>query len=352
MDIKRLASDASVPSLCEAAQGKFRIGAAINSWHLNPDSPEYAVIRRQFNVFTLENQSKPEPIHPEEDRWVFEPVDRFAAFGEETGALLRGHTLVWHSQCPAWFFRDGENEASPELLLRRMKGHITTVVSRYRGKIRTWDVVNEVLRDEGGMRQSDWYKITGKDYIKEAFRTAHEADPDARLIINDYNLESSDAKADTMAELVRGLLAENIPVHGIGLQMHLGPDTDMDRLKANVRKLASIRDIAPDFRLEVTELDLSCYRWNDTAEDIVWDDETTARFTERYAELFRFYLELADEGILDTVVFWGLHDGVSWLNGFPRRHKNYPLLIGRGLEPKPEFYEVIRILEESTKNFK
>ena len=258
---------------------------------------------------------------------------------------LRGHTLVWHGQVPDWFFRDGAKEAAAELLLDRMNHHIRTMVTRYRGRIHTLDVVNEVLRDGGGMRESLWYKISGKEYIKEAFRTAHEADPDARLIINDYNLESSDEKADTMNDLVRELLAEGVPVHGIGLQMHLGLDTDMERLKKNVRKLAAIREIAPDFMLEVTELDMSCYRWGDTAEDIEWTDELTDRFTEKYTELFRFYLELAEEGVLDTVIFWGLHDGVSWLNGFPRKHKNYPLLIGREFVLKPAFFEVIGLVK-------
>lgn len=346
MDRIITAADSSAPSLCGAYEGRLKIGAAINTWHLEKDSKAYEVIRRHFNVFTLENQSKPEPVHPEENRWVFAPVDRFASFGEECGVTLRGHTLVWHSQCPGWFFRDGDADASADLLLARMKEHITTMVSRYRGRIHTWDVVNEVLRDEGGLRESAWYRISGKEYIREAFRTAHEADPDARLIINDYNLESSDAKADTMAELIREMIADGIPVHGIGLQMHLGLDTDMERLKRNVRKLASIREIAPDFKLEVTELDMSCYRWGDEAEDIQWDEEKTVRFTDKYTELFRFYLELAEEGVLDTVVFWGLHDGVSWLNGFPRKHKNYPLLIGRDFELKPAFFAVAALAEQ------
>lgn len=345
MNRPKFAYDPQTPSLCEAFAGKLKIGAAINSWHLNRESTEYAVIAKHFNVFTLENQSKPEPVHPEEDRWVFDPVDRFVGFGEENGVTLRGHTLVWHSQVPGWFFRDGEGDASSELLLNRMRDHIRTMVTRYRGKIHTWDVVNEVLRDEGGLRESAWYRISGKEYIKEAFRTAHEADPDARLIINDYNLESSDAKADTMEQLVRKMLEKGVPVHGIGLQMHLGLDTDMERLKKNVAKLASLRKIAPDFKLEVTELDMSCYRWGDDAEDINWTEEMTARFTAKYTELFRYYLELAEEGVLDTVVFWGLHDGVSWLNGFPKKHKNYPLLIGRDFETKPAFYDVIELVK-------
>lgn len=344
-----LLNTADSPSLAEAFSGKFRVGAAVNTWNLRPDTPEYALIRRQFNVFTLENESKPESLQPEEGVFRFDRFDRFAAFGAETGAALRGHTLVWHGQCPDWFFTapgstDGE-PASRDLLLERMNTHIRTVVSRYRGKIRTWDVVNEVIRDEGGMRESKWYRIAGTDYIKEAFRTAHEADPHARLIINDYNLESSPAKAETMYRFVKEMLLEGVPVHGIGLQMHLGPDTDMALLRKNTLLLASLREFAPDFRLEMTELDLSCYRWGDTTEDIEQTPEFEAWFAGMYKELFSFYLELADAGILDTVVFWGLHDGASWLNGFPRRHKNYPLLIDRSFHAKPAYFEVLSLAE-------
>ena len=341
MNRAEFAYDPTAPSLCDAFAGKLKIGAAVNTWNLQEDSDAYRVIRRHFNVFTLENQSKPEPTHPEENRWVFDPVDRFAQFGEEAGVTLRGHTLVWHQQVPEWFFRDGEKTASAELLLNRMREHITTLVTRYRGRIHTWDVVNEVIRDEGGLRESPWFKIAGKSYIAEAFRCAHEADPDARLIINDYYLESLDTKADAMESFVREMIADGVPVHGIGLQMHLDLDTDIEHLKKNVRKLASIRNIAPDFKLEVTELDMSCYRRDDDAEDILWDDEKTAKFSAKYTELFRFYLELAEEGVLDTVVFWGLHDGVSWLNNVLRKHKNYPLLIGREFALKPAFWDVL-----------
>ena len=144
-----------------------------------------------------------------------------------------------------------------------------------------------------------------------------------------------------MESFVREMIADGVPVHGIGLQMHLDLDTDIEHLKKNVRKLASIRNIAPDFKLEVTELDMSCYRRDDDAEDILWDDEKTAKFSAKYTELFRFYLELAEEGVLDTVVFWGLHDGVSWLNNVLRKHKNYPLLIGREFALKPAFWDVL-----------
>ena len=332
----------AAPSLKEIFAGKLRIGAAVNTWNLAGDSPERKTILKQFNVLTLENESKPGPVQPEEGRFVFGPLDRFAAFGEENGIRLRGHTLVWHSQVPAWFFEDADREK----LLARMRTHISTVISRFRGRIAVWDVVNEVLKDGGGLRESLWYKIAGEDYIAEAFRAAREADPDARLIINDYNLESVDAKAETMASLVDRLRRADVPVDGIGLQMHLGPDTDLGRLKANVRKLTALRSAWPDLKLEVTELDVSAYRFGDPAEDIDWTEEREKALGERYAALFRFYLELAEEGALDSVVFWGLHDGVSWLNGFPRRHRNYPLLIGRELKLKQAFFDVAALASE------
>ena len=221
-----------------------------------------------------------------------------------------------------------------------MKEHIGTVVSRYRGRVAVWDVLNEVLRDEGGLRDSHWYRIAGDDYIPAAFFAAREADPDARLVINDYNLESSAAKADTMTALLEKLIRDGVPVDAAGLQMHINLFTDMELLKENVRKIADLRRLKPDFRLEVTELDLSCYRWGDSAAELCWTEELERAFRNKYTDLFRFFLELEREGILDTVVFWGLNDGVSWLNGFPVRRRNYPLLIGRENYLKQAFFDV------------
>ncbi|MBE6725435.1 MAG: endo-1,4-beta-xylanase [Ruminococcaceae bacterium] len=336
----RTAYSPDVPSLKEVFRNRLRIGAAVNTWDLEPEAEAGRVIRKQFGILTLENESKPLYVHPEEDRYFFDRFDKFVRFGEENGIALRGHTLVWHGQCPGWFFRDGDSDASHDLLLSRMKEHIKTVVSRYRGRVAVWDVLNEVLRDEGGLRESRWYRIAGEDYIPAAFFAACEADPDARLVINDYNLESSEAKADTMAALVESLIRNGVPVDAVGLQMHLNLYTDMELLKKNVRKLAELRRLKPDFKLEVTELDLSCYRWGDNAEDLIWTEEHERAFREKYAALFRFYLELSEEGILDSVVFWGLNDGVSWLNGFPVRRRNYPLLIGRNNLLKPAFFDV------------
>ncbi len=347
-EIKKVAYGADAPSLCEAFKNCFLLGSAIPTKFVEKGTIENEVVLKQYNVFTLENESKPVSVHPEEDRYDFSRVDKFVEFGEKNGVTLRGHTLVWHQACPDWFFYDKDgNLVSEDVLLARLKEHVTTIVSRYRGRIRTWDVVNEVIIDEGGMRESMWYKISGKNYIKQAFRWAREADPDARLLINEYNLESHDPKLDTMIDFVREMLEEGVPVDGIGLQMHLNLlNTDMDKLRSNVRKLAKLREIKPDLKFEVTELDLSCYKWEDMSEDVAWTDELHEQFRKKYTELFRFLIELSEEGILDTVLFWGINDGNSWLNGFPRRHKNYPMLIARDFILKDAYYDVLALAEK------
>lgn len=298
----------------------------------------------------MENETKPDQIHPTEDTYNFGPTDAFVEFGEANGKILRGHTLVWHSQCPQWFFEDNGQEASADLLVQRMKDHITTIVSRYKGRIDTWDVCNEVL-DGGGMRFSDWIKIVGDydgdgdkyDFIEIAFETAREADPDARLIINDYSLESDSNKAIKMYSMVKSMLEEGVPVDGVGLQMHVGIDMDVEAARENIKILARLKEINPDFVIEVTELDMSCYSWNDSSTEInfskIEDD-----FNAKYVELFEMFIDLAEEGLLDSVVFWGFNDGDTWLNGYPVEGRtNYPFLMDAEYRLKSAFWEVVEL---------
>lgn len=348
------AYEETVPSLCEAYSQWFDLGAAINSWNLDSATNEYQTITRHFNVFTLENEAKPDAVHPAENSYNFANVDKFVEFGEEQGVTLRGHTLIWHSQCPDWFFYDGNgNYVSAEVLLQRIDEHVTTIVSRYAGKIDTWDVVNEVIGDGGGLRDSNWYKIVGDydgdgdkyDYIEQAFISARAADPDARLIINDYSLESSESKAIAMYLAVKKMLEDGTPIDGIGLQMHIGYNTDVEQIRKNFDILKKLRQINPDFIFEVTELDMSVYDWGESG-DKEYSKEVEKQQVAKYREVFELFVELAEEGILDTVVFWGIHDGVSWLNGYPEDHTNYPMLIGRELKLKSSFWEVLDVAAE------
>lgn len=343
------------PSLCEAYADYFNIGAAINSWDLADETTDrFKLINKHFNTYVMENETKPDQIHPKEDTYNFAATDKFVEFGEKYGKTLRGHTLVWHSQCPNWFFEDNGEQASADLLVERMKEHITTVVSRYKGKIDTWDVCNEVLDDSYGLRLSNWLKIIKDydgdgdryDFIEIAFRTAHEADPDARLIINDYSLESSTDKAITMYNMVKKMLEEDVPVDGVGLQMHVGIDMDVEKARENIKILARLKEINPDFVIEVTELDMSCYGWGNN--DLTIDFKSIEKdFNAKYVELFNMLMDLSDEGVLDSVVFWGFNDGNTWLNGFPIEGRtNYPFLIDADLKLKSAFWKVIELPEK------
>ncbi len=341
------AYEEETPSLYEQFEQWFGVGAAINSWNLDGSSEQYKTITKHFNVFVYENESKPDATHPSEDRYNFANVDKFVEFGEQTGATLRGHTLLWHSQCPDWFFFDSNgNYVAPEVLLERIDEHVTTIVSRYAGKIDTWDVVNEVISDGAGLRDSHWYNVVGDydgdgdkyDYIEQAFRSARAADPDARLIINDYNMEWSESKTISMYLAVKQMLSEGVPIDGVGLQMHIGPDLDVAKLRSNIEILLKLRDINPDFVIEVTEMDMNMT--GSTKEDF-------EKQAAKYAEMFQLFIDLAEEGVLDTVVFWGFYDGASWLNKSDA--DNYPMLFDREFMTKPAFWSVLEVAENNKK---
>ena len=352
-DLPEYAYDEDTPSLYEEYADYFNIGAAINTSDLEEGTNQYNLITKQFNVFTMENDTKPDHIHPSEDTYNFTSTDKFVEYGEANDKILRGHTLVWHSQCPDWFFYDDEgNEVSADVLVERMKEHITTIVSRYKGKIDTWDVVNEVLDDSYGLRFSNWLKIVGDydgdgdkyDFIEIAFRTAHEADPDARLIINDYSLETNTNKAITMYNMVKTMLEEGVPVDGVGLQMHIGYDTDIELARDNIEILAGLKEINPDFVIEITELDMSCYSWGDESTEVELTDEFVQQFDDKYCELFNMLMDFAEEGLVDTVVFLGYNDGATWLNGYPVANRtNHPLLIDRDLKFKSAYWALMNL---------
>ena len=195
-------------TLGEATKGKFLFGVAVNMPQVNGVNPvETELIAKEFSAIVPENCMKPQPIHPEENRYNWDDADKVVAFGEKNKQTVTGHCLIWHSQIGRWFFLDAEGkDVSPEVLKERMRQHISTVVGRYKGRIKGWDVVNEAFEDNGSYRNSKFYQILGKDFIKYAFQFAHEADPNAELYYNDYNVETP-AKCDAIVELVKELKA-------------------------------------------------------------------------------------------------------------------------------------------------
>jgi endo-1,4-beta-xylanase len=343
----------SRPTLKDTYKNDFKIGVAINQKQFTEeDTNGAAIIKTQFNSISPENVLKWESIQPRPgaDGYNFEPGDRYVEFGEKNGMYIIGHTLVWHSQTPKWVFQgEGTNDCDRDTLLKRMHDHIQTVVGRYKGRIKCWDVVNEALQDNGELRKSPWLKIIGEDYIAKAFEYAHEADPDAVLRYNDYSLEN-EAKRKGAVALIKKLQAQGIPVTSVGLQDHVKMDwPTMEQEDATISDFAKL-----GVKVMITELDvdlLSRNRSADVAEmqrqamsNIYTNrlpDSVQQALARRYADLFSVFLKHRNE--ISLVTFWGVTDGDSWLN---RGRMNYPLLFDRTWQPKPAFDAVIGVVRQ------
>src|SRR5579862_1573134 len=208
-------------SLKEAFRPFFRVGVAINQAQFEErDQRGNPIIEAQFNTTSPENALKWESIHPRVDDYNFEPADHYVSYGEKHKMFIVGHCLVWHSQTPRWVFQDDKGQPiTRDALLERMHDHIRTVVGRYKGRIKGWDVVNEALNEDGTMRKSPWYNIIGDDFLVKAFQFAHEADPQAELYYNDYSLEN-EPKRNGAVELIKKLKAAGVTITAIGLQGH------------------------------------------------------------------------------------------------------------------------------------
>ena len=242
-----------LPSLKDVYRDSFLVGAALNAAEFTEtDARDAALVKAQFNSITPENVLKWESVHPQPDRYDFTLPDKYVAFGEENHMFIVGHTLVWHQQTPKWVFEDAQgNPVDRETLLKRMREHIQTVVGRYKGRIHSWDVVNEALNDDGTLRQTPWLKIIGEDYIAKAFEFAHEADPQGQLQYNDYSLEN-EAKRQGAVELLRKLRAQGVPVTGVGMQGHYKMDwPSADQVDATIAAFANL-----GLKVMITELDI------------------------------------------------------------------------------------------------
>jgi len=316
---------------------------------------DWPLLTAQFSQVTPENCMKPAALRPTEQAWNFEQADRFVAFARSKDLKVVGHCLVWakDDRTPAWFFQDGSAPAPKEVLLARMKAHIEAVVGRYKGRIATWDVVNEALDDgKPELRDSGWLRIAGEEFIARAFEYAHAADPSAQLIYNDYNNEL-DGKREKMLALLARLKARQAPVHAVGLQGHY----EIDRVpyEALEKTLVALRGVG--MKVVVSELDIDVIprgRWwadggshhAEMAKVNPYVDgcppEILARQAEQYARLFRLFRKYDD--VIARVSFWDLHDGQSWLNDFPWKRVNHPLLFDHQGKPKPAFDAVMKEL--------
>lgn len=327
-------SSGEIPALCQVYQEYFPIGAAVNYRTLKSHQ---SLLMKHFNSITAENEMKFENLQFLEGYYDFDQADAIVNFAKGNNIKVRGHTLVWHNQTPQWVFNDKSwNEASKELLLQRMKEHITTVVTRYKGSVYAWDVVNEAIADDAAFyRDSPWYRIIGPEYIEYAFRYAHEADPEAELYYNDYNAVYPD-KCDKIYRLLKGLKEKGIPVHGVGIQGHWDINSpSLDEVEAAIRKYASL-----GLKVQITELDLSLYAWGDNRKLSEPGEGLLEKQAQRYRDLFSLFRKYKD--VITGVTFWGVADDSTWKDDFPvRGRKDWPLLFDVNHQPKKAFRAII-----------
>lgn len=345
------------PTLREKYAYCFPVGAAVD---FRSRETHADLITRHFDSVTPENEMKFDAFQRTEGLFTYVGADRIVELAEANDLQIRGHTLVWHRQNPAWLFVDDDGDpVSGDVLLERMRTHIRTVMGRYQGRVRVWDVVNEAIMDDGHLRTGDepgqdqsspWYAILGERYIAEAFRAAHEADPRARLFYNDY-YNYLPSKHQAIYELLEGLLAEGVPVHGVGLQCHLNiePSTDpehhsyhqtIENTEAAIELYASL-----GLEVQITEMDVSVYVGGRMyTEDEFYTEETfTDALEQQQAERYRAFFELfrRHADAITGVTLWGVADDDTWLSELSSGRTDFPLLFDTHHEPKRAFDAIV-----------
>jgi endo-1,4-beta-xylanase len=347
----------AMPSLKETFKNDFLVGTALSAPQIEGrDTGAARLVPQQFNAATPENIMKAEVIHPQWDKYNFDLADKLVDYAKKNGIEVTAHTLIWHSQTPA--FLRGIKDA--DSVKQYFVNHINTVAGRYDGKVYSWDVVNEALNEDGTLRNSIFLKNLGDDYIVEAFRLAQKAAPHTKLYYNDYNIEQPKKRAGAIA-IIKKIQAAGVRIDGVGIQGHWHVDNvPMQEIEQSLKEFSAL-----GVQVAFTELDLSVLpnpRGRAASADISQTAEYNAqinpytkglpdsmqqKLATSYANLFHLFLKYKDN--ISRVTFWGVNDGQSWLNGFPVRGRtNYPLLFDRQFKPKPAFYAVIETKTKGT----
>lgn len=340
-------------SLKDVVGDKFLVGVALNvNQSSGIDTSSVKLVKQHFNSIVAENCMKCEVIHPEENRYDFTQADQFVDFGEKNGMAIIGHCLIWHSQLAPWFCVDEKgNNVSPEVLKQRMKDHITTIVTRYKGRIKGWDVVNEAILEDGSYRQSKFYEILGEEFIPLAFQYAHEADPNAELYYNDYAMNMP-GKRDGVVKLVKKLKERGLRIDAVGMQGHMGMDyPDINEFEQSIVAYAGA-----GVKVMVTEWDMSALPTAKQSANIsdtvafqkslnpyseALPDSVSEAWNKRMKQFFDLFEKHAD--VITRVTAWGVSDGDSWKNDFPvKGRRDYPLLFDRSYQPKPFVEEILK----------
>ena len=337
--------------LKDAYAGKFLIGTAGDVPGRYSEA-ELANIKANYNIITPENSMKPQPTHPSEDTYNFTTPDALVKWCGENNIKVWGHTLAWHAQTAPWFFQPGTNgqPVTRELAMERLSNHIHTVVGRYNGRVMGWDVVNEAINDRGGgetenLRDSSWVRAIGPDYLTLAFKWAHEADPDAQLYYNDYNIDQDtnydratpqySGKHTSSMLLLKRLIKDGAPINGVGIQGHWHLYNNIPDVEKAIADYESL-----GLKVSISELDVTATGENSGAfptrgGGAPITPEAFQKQAEVYAKLFDVFNRHAKS--ISRVTFWGISDRRSWRSG------QRPLVFDGQLQPKPALQAILDV---------
>ncbi|WP_125721740.1 endo-1,4-beta-xylanase [Flavobacterium ustbae] len=344
-------SEKETLSLKDAFKNDFLIGTALSADQIQEkNSKEDSLIKREFNAITAENIMKSMFTHPQKDKYDFTLSDKFVAYGEKNKMFIHGHTLIWHSQLAPWMEKISDSTEMKAF----MKDHIITIVSKYKGKINSWDVVNEALNEDGTLRKSVFLNTLGEKYLVDAFKLAAKADPNVDLYYNDYNIEEPAKRAGAIA-LIKKIKAEGGKVDGVGIQGHWRLESpSLEEIEKSILEYSAL-----GIKVAFTELDITVLPnpWDLKGADVNQNfegnpkmnpypeklpDSVQNKLAERYASIFKLFLKHKDK--ISRVTFWGVHDKQSWLNDWPIKGRtNYPLLFDTELKHKKAYNSVLEL---------
>lgn len=351
--------------LKDAFAKDFNVGVAVAQSIISRNETEsIKLICEQFNAVSPESVLKPEYIHPTPDRWNFQPGDAYCKFAADHGLKALGHTLMWHNQTPDFFWLNADGSVkSQEQIKANLVEYIEKTVTHFAGKVYAWDVVNEVVSEEGGYRNDKGWEKYYKDLdelVCLAFSTAQRCDPNAELYYNEYNMWRQ-SKVDGVVHIVKMLKEKGIRIDGVGIQAHWG--LNYPAVKDIETTIDRLYDLG--VKVMITELDIDMLPFSKEGQmtgKAMYDpalqreefmrylnpyaqgvpEEVEQQIADRYEEIMRTIYNKRDK--ISRVTFWGLHDGVSWKNDYPIPNRtNYPLLFDRKLQKKKAYYQVVNI---------
>lgn len=314
---------------------EIRFGAAVQP-KLIEKYPEYAeTLSSEFDLIVPENSMKMSAIHPNINEYFFEDTDKLVNFASNNNMAVRGHILVYSRKMADWF----NNITDKGTMEKQLEEHVKTLVGRYKGKIYAWDVINEEFDFDGNHQQSPLYKMLGDSYIEKSFKWAHEVDPEAKLFVNEFGIEEMNSRADLTYKMIEGLLAKDVPVHGIGFQMHraIGTDDwfpgipDLESVRKNFERFAKL-----GLEIHITEMDVPIQKGTGTYEEKMVEQ----------AKVYKDILEVAlSIDAFKAFIVWGVTDKINWID-YISGQEDAPLLFDREYKKKPAYFSLIEAFEK------